>query len=81
MEVIWNILFYKNGIWLLLILILISSQVIFGEEREQTGSLLSIDHNEGVVKLDHADVKMLQLRYLCKMKKWTTICTSVSSNK
>lgn len=43
-------------------------QVIFGEEREQTGNLLSIDHNEGVVKLDHADVKMLQLRYLCKMK-------------
>ncbi|KAK8402706.1 hypothetical protein O3P69_000806 [Scylla paramamosain] len=43
-------------------------KVIFGEEREQTGSLLSIDHNEGVVKLDHADVKMLQLRYLCKMK-------------
>ncbi|KAK8739948.1 hypothetical protein OTU49_003279, partial [Cherax quadricarinatus] len=43
-------------------------KVIFGEEREQTGNLLSIDHNEGVVKLDHADVKMLQLRYLCKMK-------------
>lgn len=45
-----------------------SFQVIFGEEREQTGNLLSIDHSEGVVKLDHADVKMLQLRYLCKMK-------------
>lgn len=43
-------------------------KVIFGEEREQTGNLLSIDHSEGVVKLDHADVKMLQLRYLCKMK-------------
>ena len=43
-------------------------QVIFGEERDQTGVLLSIDHNEGVVQLDHADVKMLQLRFLCKMK-------------
>lgn len=63
LELLYDILFK-----MLLVLIATSPQVIFGEEREQTGSLLSIDHNEGVVKLDHADVKMLQLRYLCKMK-------------
>ena len=40
-----------------------------GEDRESTGSLLSIDSQEGVVKLDQTgDVKMLQLKYLCKMK-------------
>ena len=44
-------------------------KVIIGEDREQTGSLLSIDSQEGVVKLDQTgDVKMLQLKYLCKMK-------------
>ncbi|RXG52724.1 Transcription elongation factor SPT5 [Armadillidium vulgare] len=43
-------------------------KVIYGEERDQTGSLLSIDCNEGVVKMDHSDVKILQFRYLCKMK-------------
>ncbi|KAA0192293.1 hypothetical protein HAZT_HAZT006833 [Hyalella azteca] len=42
-------------------------KVIFGEDREQMGSLLSIDNNEGVVNMDHSDLKMLQLRYLCKM--------------
>ena len=42
-------------------------KVVGGEEREQAGSLLSIDHSEGVVKLDSGDVKMLQLRFLCKM--------------
>ena len=40
-----------------------------GEDRESTGTLLSIDSQEGVVKLDQSgDVKMLQLKYLCKMK-------------
>lgn len=44
-------------------------KVIMGEDRESTGSLLSIDSQEGVVKIDQTgDVKMLQLRYLCKMK-------------
>ena len=44
-------------------------KVIIGEDREQTGSLLSIDSQEGVVKLDQTgDVKMLQLKYLCKMR-------------
>jgi len=45
-------------------------KVILGDEdKEQTGQLLSIDSQEGVVKLDHSgDVKMLQLKYLCKMK-------------
>merc|ERR1719429_484737 len=45
-------------------------KVILGDEdKDMTGLLLSIDSQEGVVKLDHsADVKMLQLKYLCKMK-------------
>jgi transcription elongation factor SPT5 len=44
-------------------------KVIMGEDRDSTGSLLSIDSQEGVVKLDqNGDVKMLQLKYLCKMK-------------
>jgi len=45
-------------------------KVILGDEdKEMTGQLLSIDSQEGVVKLDHScDVKMLQLKYLCKMK-------------
>ena len=42
---------------------------ILGEDRDSTGSLLSIDSQEGVVKLDqNGDVKMLQLKYLCKLK-------------
>lgn len=45
-------------------------KVILGDEdKDMTGQLLSIDSQEGVVKLDHSgDVKMLQLKYLCKMK-------------
>lgn len=43
-------------------------KIILGEERESTGQLLSIDHQEGVVKLDSGDVRMFQLRFLCKMK-------------
>lgn len=43
-------------------------KIILGEDRESTGQLLSIDHQEGVVKLDSGDVRMFQLRYLCKMK-------------
>jgi transcription elongation factor SPT5 len=44
--------------------------VIFGEDREATGELLSIDNNEGVVKMDsrEGDIRLLHLRYLCKMK-------------
>ena len=44
-------------------------EYILGEDRELTGFLLSIDNQEGVVKLDQTgDVKMLQLKYLSKMK-------------
>ncbi|XP_013417126.1 transcription elongation factor SPT5 [Lingula anatina] len=42
-------------------------KVIIGEEREACGQLLSIDGMEGVVKTDHGDLKMLQMRCLCKM--------------
>lgn len=43
-------------------------KVIIGEYREAVGQLLSIDNQEGVVKLHQDQVQMLQLRYLCKMK-------------
>ena len=40
-----------------------------GEDRDLCGTLLSIDSQEGVVKLEPSgDVKMLQLKYLSKMK-------------
>ncbi|XP_063989412.1 transcription elongation factor SPT5-like [Diachasmimorpha longicaudata] len=43
-------------------------KVVLGESREAVGTLLSIDTQEGVVKLASGEVAMLQLRYLCKMK-------------
>eukprot|EP00094_Tigriopus_californicus_P005339 TCALIF_05148-PA protein Name:"Similar to SUPT5H Transcription elongation factor SPT5 (Homo sapiens)" AED:0.12 eAED:0.12 QI:0/0.33/0.3/1/0.77/0.8/10/0/1058 len=44
-------------------------KVIMGDDRDSTGTLLAIDTQEGVVKLDQSgDVKMLQMKYLCKMK-------------
>lgn len=43
-------------------------KVVLGEDREAVGQLLSIDNQEGVVKLSNEELKMLQLRYLCKMK-------------
>ena len=43
--------------------------IFTGEDRDSTGSLRSIDSQEGVVKLDqNGDVKMLQLKFLCKLK-------------
>ncbi|KAL4224649.1 Transcription elongation factor SPT5 [Mactra antiquata] len=45
------------------------TKVILGEEREATGTLLSIDGGEGVIKLEGGDknIKMLPIRALCKM--------------
>lgn len=63
---------FKVRIKLLLkicILLLFSHfQVIIGEEREATGELLSIDCNEGVVKVMD-DIKLLPLQNLCKIRK------------
>lgn len=45
--------------------------MIYGEDREATGTLLSIDDREGVVQLDgnhNKDIKLIQLKFLCKMK-------------
>ena len=42
-------------------------KIISGEERESTGQLLSIDHHEGVVKLDSGDMRMFLMRHLCKL--------------
>merc|ERR1719273_883328 len=43
-------------------------KVIMGEDHDSTGHLLSIDGQEGVVKLDQSgDVKLLQMKFLCKM--------------
>ena len=48
---------------------IIVTNSFIGEDRDLTGTLLSIDSQEGVVKLNPSgDVKMLQLKYLCKMK-------------
>ncbi|XP_046743130.1 transcription elongation factor SPT5 [Diprion similis] len=47
-------------------------KVVVGEDREAVGILLSIDNQEGVVKLSTDAVKMLHLRFLCKMKAPTT---------
>lgn len=42
---------------------------LVGEDREATGQLLSIDSQEGVVKMDASDeIKMIPLNYLCKMR-------------
>ena len=47
----------------------LQAKVILGEEREATGTLLSIDGVEGVIKLDGGDIniKMLHIRFICKM--------------
>ncbi|CAL1263965.1 unnamed protein product [Larinioides sclopetarius] len=43
-------------------------KVIMGEDREATGRLVSIDGSDGVVKLDSKDLRMMNLKFLCKMK-------------
>lgn len=43
------------------------AKVIMGDERELVGQLLSIDSGEGVLKTDDHQIKMLPLRYLCKV--------------
>ncbi|KAK3597633.1 hypothetical protein CHS0354_030186 [Potamilus streckersoni] len=43
------------------------AKVILGEERESTGILLSIDAGEGVIKTESGEIKMLPMRFLCKM--------------
>ena len=48
-------------------------KVILGEARESVGQLLSIDNQEGVVKLATGDLTMLQLRFLCRMKASTML--------
>lgn len=47
-------------------------KVILGEDREETGELLSIDMPEGVVKMSNGKITMQPLRYLCKMKDATS---------
>ena len=49
------------------VLFLFQAKVIFGDDREAVGSLLSIDGGEGVIKLDNHDIKMLPIRHLCKI--------------
>ncbi|GBM05915.1 Transcription elongation factor SPT5 [Araneus ventricosus] len=43
-------------------------KIIIGPDREETGTLLSIDGSDGVVKLDNNNYRMLNLKFLCKMK-------------
>lgn len=42
-------------------------KVVAGEDREATGTLISIENQEGVVKFGADDIKIMQLRHLCKM--------------
>lgn len=42
-------------------------KVIAGEDRETVGQLISIENQEGVVKFGTDDIKIMQLRHLCKM--------------
>lgn len=42
-------------------------KVIAGEDREAVGQLISIENQEGVVKFGSDDIKIMQLRHLCKM--------------
>lgn len=42
-------------------------KVIAGEDREAVGQLISIENQEGVVKFGTDDIKIMQLRHLCKM--------------
>ncbi|CAB0029460.1 unnamed protein product [Trichogramma brassicae] len=43
-------------------------RVILGEDRDSTGTLLAIDNQEGVFKSSSGEVKMLNLRFLCKLR-------------
>ena len=43
-------------------------KVILGEDREAVGTLLSIDNQEGVVKLTTDEIKFYQFRFLGKME-------------
>lgn len=42
-------------------------KVIAGEDRDAVGHLISIENQEGVVKFGADDIKIMQLRHLCKM--------------
>lgn len=42
-------------------------KVLAGEDREAVGTLISIENQEGLVKLGAEDIKIMQLRHLCKM--------------
>lgn len=42
-------------------------KVIAGEDRDAVGQLISIENQEGVVKFGQDDIKIMQLRHLCKM--------------
>ncbi|XP_041365560.1 transcription elongation factor SPT5-like [Gigantopelta aegis] len=43
------------------------AKVILGDDRELTGTLLSIDTLDGVFKAEDGEIKMLPIKYLCKM--------------
>lgn len=38
-----------------------------GDEREQTGQLLSSDNGEAVIKMDNGTIEIYPMNYLCKM--------------
>ena len=57
----------SNLLYELIFFCVLQVKVILGEDRECTGQLLSIDDEEGVVKLDRGNISMIMLSHLCKM--------------
>lgn len=48
-------------------------KVILGEDREATGVLLSIDGEDGIVRMElDEQLKILNLRFLGKLEVWWT---------
>ncbi len=48
-------------------------KVILGEDREATGVLLSIDGEDGIVRMElDEQLKILNLRFLGKLEVWRT---------
>lgn len=45
------------------------AKIILGEDREAVGKLLSVDNQEGVLKFENGEIKLIQMRYMCRLRK------------
>lgn len=56
-------------------------KVILGEDREATGVLLSIDGEDGIVRMElDEQLKILNLRFLGKLEVWTNELYTAASD-